>query len=183
MKVLIAYDGSASADTGIEGLQRAGLPTDAHALVVSIAEVWLPPPSGTDGPADTFPVPPGLKRAREHAAHILKDAQAVAERGNKLVQKHCPGWKVNYEVGNGSPAFEILNRADEWKPDLIVVGSQGRTALGRFVLGSVSQKVLTEASTSVRIARRITGSGSSGERIVLGIDGSKGSQAAIRAVG
>lgn len=183
MKVLIAYDGSASADTGIEGLQRAGLPTDAHGLVVSIAEVWLPPPSDADGPAETFPVLPGLKRAREQAARILKDAQAVAERGDKFVQKHFPGWRVKYEVGNGSPAFEILNRADEWKPDLIVVGSQGRTALGRFVLGSVSQKVLTEASTSVRIARRMTGSGSSGERIVVGIDGSKGSQAAIRAVG
>ena len=38
-------------------------------------------------------------------------------------------------------------------PDLIVVGSHGRSALGRFMLGSVSQKVVTEAHCSVRVAR------------------------------
>lgn len=45
MKILIAYDGSDSADTAIDGLQRAGLPTEnVEALVVSVGEVWLPPP-------------------------------------------------------------------------------------------------------------------------------------------
>ena len=44
MKVLIAYDGSESADTAIDGLRRAGLPTEADALVASVAEVWLPTP-------------------------------------------------------------------------------------------------------------------------------------------
>lgn len=42
MKVLIAYDGSESAGTAIDGLRRAGLPIEADALVVSVAEVWLP---------------------------------------------------------------------------------------------------------------------------------------------
>ena len=42
MNVLIAYDGSESADTAIDGLRRAGLPSEADALVVSVAEVWLP---------------------------------------------------------------------------------------------------------------------------------------------
>ena len=45
MGILIAYEGSESADAGIDGLHRAGLPTeDVEALVVSVAEVWLPPP-------------------------------------------------------------------------------------------------------------------------------------------
>ena len=43
MKILIAYDGSDSADTAIDGLQRAGLPNEnVAALVVSVSEVWLP---------------------------------------------------------------------------------------------------------------------------------------------
>ena len=184
MKILIAYDGSESVETGIDGLQRAGLPTEADALVVSVAEVWLPPPPNPDGLDDTFPlqIPPGLERAREHAAGILEQANELAERGTKLVQRSFPGWTVGHRVQNGSPGFELLNCASDWQPDLIVVGSQGRTAIGRFVLGSVSQKVLTEASTSVRIARRTTGVGASAERIVVGIDGSPGSQAAIQAV-
>ena len=35
MKILIAYDGSESADKGIDNLTRAGLPSEADALVVS----------------------------------------------------------------------------------------------------------------------------------------------------
>ena len=184
MKILIAYDGSESAETGIDGLRRAGLPTEADALVVSVAEVWLPPPRNPDGLDDTFPlqIPPGLKRAREHAARIMEQAKELAECGTKLVQRIFPGWKVGHQVANGSPGFELLNRANDWQPDLIIVGSQGHTALGRFVLGSVSQKVLTEALTSVRISRMTTGVGASAERIIVGVDGSPGSQAAIQAV-
>ncbi|MCV4785306.1 universal stress protein, partial [Escherichia coli] len=60
---------------------------------------------------------------------------------------------MSVEACADSPAWGIIKRADEWQPDLIVVGSHGRTAIERFVLGSVSQKVLYEARCSVRIAR------------------------------
>jgi nucleotide-binding universal stress UspA family protein len=185
MKILIAYDGSESADTGIDGLHRAGLPPeDVEALVVSVAEVWLPPPPGDEVLDDTFPfqIPAGVKLARERAARIVEQAQELAERGSKRIERIFPRWTVSHEAVSGSPAFELLNRAEEWQPHLIVTGSQGHTALGRFVLGSVSQKVLTEARTSVHVARRATGSGESAERIVVGVDGSPGSQAAVRAV-
>ena len=184
MKILIAYDGSESADKGIDNLSRAGLPSEADALVVSVAEVWLPPPQDDEALDDTFPlqIPAGVKRARAHAAQIVREAQELAERGTKRVQHIFPRWTVSRVALNGSPAYELLNRSQEWKPDLIVVGSQGRTALGRFVLGSVSQKVLTEAHTSVRVARQTTGTGTSAIRILLGVDGSAGSQEAVRTV-
>ena len=44
MKILIGYDGSASADAALDDLQQAGLPDECAALVMSVAEVWLPPP-------------------------------------------------------------------------------------------------------------------------------------------
>lgn len=181
MKILIAYDGSESADIAIDGLQRAGLPNEnVEALVVSVGEVWLPPPDAGD---DTFPLkaPPGLKEARERAAQVMEEAERLAQRGSKRVQQLFPGWQVSHEVRNGSPGFELLNCARECV-DLIVVGSHGHTALGRFVLGSVSQKVLTEASISVHVGRANPGTGKSGERIVIGVDGSPGALAAIRAV-
>jgi nucleotide-binding universal stress UspA family protein len=49
-------------------------------------------------------------------------------------------------------------------------------------LGSVSQKVLTEAQASVRVARQTAGTGTSATRIILGVDGSAGAQQAVRAV-
>src|SRR5262245_26736724 len=44
IKVLIAYDGSECADDALDDLQRAGLPAEAEALVVSVEEEWLPAP-------------------------------------------------------------------------------------------------------------------------------------------
>jgi nucleotide-binding universal stress UspA family protein len=73
-------------------------------------------------------------------------------------------------------------KADDWKPDLTVVGSQGHSALGRFVLGSVSQKVLTEARSSVRVARGRVEVEDSPVRIIIGVDGSPGAEAAVREV-
>jgi nucleotide-binding universal stress UspA family protein len=183
VKILVAYDGSDSSDIAIEGLQRAGLPTQGEALVVSVAEVWLPPATNDEGD-EQFPVqvPAVVKRAQERAARIVEGAQQLAQRGSKRVQSIFPNWKVSYEALSGSPAFEILNRADEWRPDLIVVGSQGRTGIGRLVLGSVSQKILTEAKVSVRIGRSTSGLGTSGERIVVAVDGSPGSQVAVKCV-
>jgi len=185
MKILIAYDGSDSADTAIDGLQRAGLPAEnVEARVVSVGEVWLPPPPRDDVLDDTFPlqVPPGLKEARERAAKVMEEAEQLAQRGSKRVQQIFSGWQVSHEARNGSPGFEVLNAASELQADLIVVGSHGRTALGRFVLGSVSQKVLTEASSSVHIGRANPGTGTSGQRILIGVDGSPGALAAVRAV-
>jgi len=182
MKLLIAYDGSESADKGIDDLSRAGLPVEVDALVVSVAEVWLPPEGGEFD--DTFPIqiPAGLKRAQEHATQILKEAQEVASSGSRRVRQLFPRWAVHQKVEAGFPAHEVLNLAREWHPSLIVVGSHGRSALGRFVLGSVSQKVLTGAQTSVRVARPTTGKGASAARIVVGVDGSAGAEKAVRAV-
>ena len=44
MKVLVAYDGSKCAEAALDDLTHAGLPEKGEALVMSVAEVWLPPP-------------------------------------------------------------------------------------------------------------------------------------------
>jgi nucleotide-binding universal stress UspA family protein len=181
MKIFIAYDGSDPADVAIDGLRRAGLPAEGvEALVMSVGEVWLPPE--IDDAGETFPSHvPGLKQSREHADEVMRNARAIAERGAKRVQHIFPQWRVTAEAQNGSPAFELLSREEQWQADLIVVGSQGHTALSRFVLGSVSQKVLTEATTSVHVARPHQATGRSGERVVIAVDGSPGSRIAVRA--
>ena len=114
MRILIAYDGSAAADIAIDSLSRAGLPiADVEALVVSVAEVWLPPPARNEVLDDTFPlqIPPGLKRAREHAAAIMVEGEQRAERGKKRVQQVFPDWSVSTGVVNGSPADFSAHRA------------------------------------------------------------------------
>jgi nucleotide-binding universal stress UspA family protein len=182
MKILIGYDGSECAEAALEDLRRAGLPTEADVLVMSVADVFLPPPLKKE---DAFPqnVPAAVRRAHEHAAKAVEQAHDLAQKAKTRLAKRFPRWELRAEARGDSPAWALIKRAYKWKPDLIVVGSHGHSALGgRLILGSVSLRVLYEAGTSVRIARGRVEVDKLPVRIIVGIDGSSNSQAALNAV-
>lgn len=186
MKLLIGYDGSECAEAALDDLKCAGLPANGEAHILSVAEVWLPPPPPSSyeivEQAREVKVPADLKRVYAKGCAAAKEALASAERARERVKINFPEWVVSADSACGSPAWELVFKADEWKPELIVVGSHGRSALGRFVLGSVSQRVLTEARCSVRIARGRVEEPNTPIRIIVGVDGSPGSDQAVRVV-
>jgi nucleotide-binding universal stress UspA family protein len=185
MKILIGYDGSECSAAAIDDLKRAGLPEEAEAIVVAVAEVWLPPALDVEkieeSAKDVHSVLELHKRYMK-SSKIVLETEELAHRAQLRLQHNFPKWNVTVETTYGSPAWEIITRADGWEPDLIVLGSHGRTAIGRFVLGSVSQKVLTESKCSVRIARGHGETEQVPERIVVAIDGSDASEEAVKEV-
>src|SRR5215471_7941347 len=152
MKVLIAYDGSSSANSALDDLRRAGMPQVAEALILSVADVFLPP-AASPPPALPTRVSEAVQQARTWATTALTEAHTLAQQGRDHLVTFFPAWDVRAEACADSPAWAVIKKADAWQPDLIVLGSHGRSAIGRFLLGSVSQKVLTEASCSVRVGR------------------------------
>jgi len=185
MKVVIGYDGSESARAAIAELTRAGIPRDAQVLVVSAADVWPQLPKAAyeacGGAADTT-LSPMQRKAHALAAESLAGARGLAAEGEALVKEAFASWKVSHEAFAGSPNVALSR--PELGADLVVVGSQGRSALGRMVLGSVSQNVLMHAPCSVRISRGSAASASADRavRIVLGVDGSRQTALAISAL-
>jgi len=173
MKILIAYDGSEGADWIIEDLKRAGLPRRAEAIVLTIAEEFIPAPTSIGGVATTF-----AKSLLEEE----KESLALARRARSQIHQLFPGWEILADAGIGSPASEIIAVADEWRPDLIVVGWRGRTALGRMFFGGVSQKVIHEARCSVRVARGRIVEPDAPARIIVGVDGSEEANAAVEEI-
>ena len=183
MKILIGYDGSRCADDAILDLGRAGLPDDLDAHILSVAEVWLAADeskaqAGTVPP----PVPRSVQRAHERAQAVVEAAAAEAATVAERLRQAHPGWKVTAEGVADSPAWGLLRRGEAMGADLIVVGSHGKSALGRFVMGSVSQKVLTEARCSVRIARGHPSRVGEPVRLVLAYDGSPDADRAVEGV-
>jgi nucleotide-binding universal stress UspA family protein len=173
MKLLIAYDGSSCADAALEDLLRAGLPRQSEATVLSVAEMSLPVlVSGG----------PGEERIVAAYPVSLDKTESLARTACARVQSYFPGWTVKAEARSGSPAGVLIEIADQWRPDLIVVGSHGRSALGRFMLGSVSQKIVTEAHCSVRVARGRDSGVQSPPRLLIGVDGSSDARAAVEMV-
>lgn len=184
MKILIAYDGSECADAALEDLKSAGLPKTAEAIIMSLADVFLPPPINEEVD-NSFPmyVPTGVRRAHERAERELKEAESMARRASEQIKKSFPEWDVRHEALADSPTWALIRAADKWKADLIVVGAHGHSVLGgRLILGSVSQRVLYEASCSVRVARGRRRKPDSPLRFVIGVDNSSYSNAAVDAV-
>ena len=188
MKILIGYDGSKSGDASLFDLRRAGLPAEAEALIVSVADVMIVPATpGFELAAEALMsrrVTSGLVNAQRHTEHILQEAKDFAGRASDQVRSLFPHWTVRAETLAGPAAFELINKADEWRPDLIVVGSHQRSALSRFVLGSVSKKIVTDSNHSVRVSRgNIEKDVHKPPKLVVGVDGSAEAEHAIRVVG
>ncbi len=187
MKVLVAYDGSASADRIFNDLKRAGMPRDTKALVVSVGDILMNNPPIREVAAQVFTsrrVAAGLKTARSHGERVVREAEDLASFAADRLRTLFPEWKVRSRALIGSPALEIIEAANDFRADLIVVGSQGRTAIGRLLLGSVSKKISEEADCSVRVARFDAEQDEDmPPRIIIGVNDSPTAVQAILAVG
>jgi len=136
-RILVAYDGSTSADKAFSlGLDLAGkYGADMHVLAVA-----RPPEFG--GEVETEAV---IENSKKHCHQIMKPLHALIQ-ANKSVGIH-------FEVRVGHPAEQIIRHAEEWQADLIVVGHRGRTFFERWLLGSVAKRVLSYAHCAVLVAR------------------------------
>ena len=115
MKILIAYDGSDCANAALEDLQRAGLPRVAEALIMSVADVFLPP-SSSPAPALPAEVPVAIQRAWAQATHAVDDARALAQHARTHLLLSFPAWEVQAEACADSPAWAVVKKADTWHP-------------------------------------------------------------------
>jgi len=169
MKVLIGYDGSSYADAAIDDLQWAGLPETTDAIVLSAVEWPTMLAMKSWGMVETDFSPEWMQR--------IGQAQQLAATGADRLRKLFPKWNIEIEPSGGDPADMILEKARTWLADLIVVGTHGRNAVGRVVLGSVSMKVLRHAPCSVRVVRERKHDGP--VRLLIGVDGSAEANAAV----
>jgi len=131
MKILIAYDGSECADAALDDLTHARLPATGEMHIMSVAAMWFPPP-----PPSSYEIleearhaqsPAELQRDFAKTSDAAREALVFAELARDRIQTKFPNWKVTADSSCGSPAWELVAKADGWKPDLIVVGSHGRT--------------------------------------------------------
>src|SRR5262249_45164246 len=107
----------------------------------------------------------------------IEAAQRLAKAGSDRLQTLFPQWEIQVEPSAGNPVDAILEKAKIWPADLIVIGTHGRSALGRALLGSVSLKLIREAACSVRVAR--LSMHEAPVRLLTGTDGSPEAEAAV----
>ena len=147
MKVLLAIDDSVYSQAAIRAVIAQFRPDGMEVRVLNVVD-WP-----RDLPESLAFTPGGTS-----AGPILDLHEETIRQGELLVaraaeQLRAASFAVSHEVREGDARHAILECAAEWTADVIVLGSQGRTSLDRFLLGSVSENVVRHARCSVEVVR------------------------------
>jgi len=149
MKILVATDGSEYSKAAIDLLANiVAKPGDTSVKIISAVE----------RPAPVFAEPiVGAAEYYNHVEQSLRErAKRNVEQAETEIRSLFPGGLLDLtaEAINGSPQRVIVEMAQEWGADMIVVGSHGYGFWSRVMLGSVSNSVVHNAPCSVLVVRK-----------------------------
>lgn len=139
MNILLAVDGSDYTRRMLAYLSQSELFGGGHAYTALTAVNKIPP-----GAARFLDASMVADYYKEEAEDVFKPVRAFAAR---------QGWVIDVVAVPGPAAESIAFYANEHKPDLIIMGAHGHSALGNMVLGSVTTGVLARCSTPVLLIR------------------------------
>ena len=147
MKILLSMDDSKYSKIVLEKVAGRPYPPNTKVQIVSAY--------GTTPLLSTIE-PMGV--SHEYYAEVdrnaLKAAKDTVENAAKILHEKNPSLAVSTTVIEGKPKSVILEEAEAFGADLIIVGSHGHGILERFLLGSVSLAVALHAKCSVEIVRK-----------------------------
>lgn len=142
-RILAAYDGSEVARAALR--EAAEFAKDQHAELRIVSVVDMAPLFWTPTPG--FNVAEIERVAIEQTQRELYDAAALAQQEGvtaETVFRRADGRRVS---------GVIIDEANSWPADLIVMGTHGRGGIGRLLLGSVAEGVVREAPVPVLLVR------------------------------
>src|SRR5262245_1456405 len=145
MRIVVAYDGSKNADAAVTEVLNRVWPAGTEVRIVMA--VPIPPLAlSAEGLAFYTPMWDKAQAAAREQAHAR--VREVLERFRAR-----PDLRTSFELRDGSANPALLDVVRRWGADLLVLGSQGTTALGRLFVGSVCHTMVAHAPCTVEIVR------------------------------
>jgi nucleotide-binding universal stress UspA family protein len=136
-KILVAHDGSKSSETALKKAVEIAEKFGSSVTVISVVpELYLTELMEMDRVRI-------LETLTEEAKKVM----------NRIKTKTVASRPVKTIITQGSPAEEILAAAKKMKADLIVTGSHGRHGAQKFLLGSVSSKIVDHSPCTVLVVK------------------------------
>lgn len=166
MRVLLAYDGSAGAETARELIGHLRLPGGTEIVVAAAVE----PLTNLVGAPEVPVIPTGNEEADQRFMRELE--QGLWNVASSL---RAPDRSCSTRLLRGRPATVLVDEADAWASDLIVVGSRGHGPFETLLLGSVSAEIVDHAHCPVLVARH-----GRAHRLLLAVDGSQSAGRAVQ---
>ncbi|GAA0298172.1 universal stress protein [Halarchaeum salinum] len=137
-RILVPTDGSPESEDAIDEAMELAELTDATVVALYVVDT-----------SDYSALPESKWSALQEELYAEGEeaVAAVAERGE------AAGVEVEELVVEGSPNEVILDTASEEDCDAIVMGTHGRSGVERFLLGSVTEKVVRHSEIPVLVVR------------------------------
>jgi len=142
--ILVPLDGSELAEQAIPHARKLAQPPAHISLLRAMPQEYIAAVEQAGRYASKFSTEETLANAEaEERAYLQRMAQ-------KLQQE---GYQITTQVTRHGAAEAILNYANHHDVELIVIASHGRSGIQRWILGSVTQKVLHSAHIPVLVIR------------------------------
>jgi nucleotide-binding universal stress UspA family protein len=145
MKVLLAIDGSPHSHAALVEFATRPWPDRTEVQILTVVHSSIP-----------LFFDPAFVAAAAHMEQTLdrrRDAPALVEAAADLIRDANPSISVATKIIEGIPEEAIVEEAQSWGADLIVLGSHGYGRVRRVVLGSVAGSVVAQAPCSVQVVR------------------------------
>ena len=132
MKILIAVDGSHHSVAALSAINRRAWLPGTQVLLLAVNPLKIEEANATT------------------IDQVFEEASSIFKEGNEFV--------ITRSVVDGNIRDCILDAAEKWQADLVVVGSRGHSLLENVLLGSVSQSVIDRAKCPVAVVREVQSS-------------------------
>lgn len=153
-RIVVGFDGS---EPAMEAVRWAAAEADRRGWDVLVVQSWREPLFGGPSWVELWE-DPDLPRQR---------AQADLDAAVEAVASDHPAVGFATQLANDSPARAVIDASEG--VSLVVVGARGRGGFSTLLLGSVSQRIVSRAATTVVVVRGdVDGDGD----VVVGVDGS-----------
>lgn len=134
--ILVGYDGSVQAEKAAHVAFAMAKAMDCKVLLFAVAR----PPE----PAASVELEAVLDNAKEHYEEAFQKLTREAAESNIDVQT---------DIAIGHPAEQIIHKAETIKADLVILGRRGMSRFEKWILGSISERVLRYAHCPVMVVR------------------------------
>lgn len=141
--ILCPVDGSVTSNAGMYEAIGLAKEQNAELLFLHIIDTYVPV---VDLSGD-FNIPYMLDVLHSNGEKVIKNAVASAQKANINA-----GTKIIESVG-GRIAFHIVQEAEQWPADLIVMGTHGLHGISRLVMGSDAEYVLRSSSVPLLLVK------------------------------
>lgn len=137
-RILVAHDGSEHSDNALK--KAIELAEDMRACLLVITVV----------PDLVYEEADEPQRPKVLEDKLMEAREAMRRVGELLLRKNL---ECRTMVRHGTPAEKIIECSGRIKADMVVVGSRGQSAAAKFLLGSVSSKVVADACCPVLVVK------------------------------